>query len=189
MGGGFHEISTGGLLGVHADFRLHRRLNLSRRLNMLIYLNRDWRIEWGGQLGLWDRTGKREIQKIDPLFNRCVVFNTDAHSYHGHPEPLKCPSDVTRKSIALYYYTASEAIRDEIPANSTMYVSRPGEKMDIRFEAFKGRMNNHLKDWLPPLLVRAIRKVKHVGRWFFRRPRRDGSAWMAQEAEGRRCHR
>jgi 2OG-Fe(II) oxygenase superfamily len=159
-GGGFHEISTGGLLGVHADFRLHTQLNLSRRLNMLIYLNPGWRTEWGGQLGLWDRTRKDEVQTIDPAFNRCVVFNTDATSYHGHPDPLACPPDVKRRSIALYYYTASETIREEIPADSTMYVPRPGEKLEVRFEAFKSRMYNHLKDWLPPVAVRAIRKGK-----------------------------
>jgi hypothetical protein len=159
-GGGFHEISTGGLLGVHADFRMHKELNLSRRLNMLIYLNSGWQTEWGGQLGLWDKTRKNEVQKIDPVFNRCVVFNTDAYSYHGHPEPLACPPDVKRRSIALYYYTASAAIREEIPADSTMYVPRPGDKMQIRFEAFISRMDNHLKDWLPPVVIRAIRKAK-----------------------------
>jgi 2OG-Fe(II) oxygenase superfamily len=163
-GGGFHEISSGGLLGVHADFRLHMKLNLARRLNVLIYFNPGWQTEWGGQLGLWDQSRKNEVQKIDPLFNRCVVFNTDAESYHGHPDPLACPPDVKRRSIALYYYTASPAIRDEIPAVSTMYVPRPGEKLGVRFEALKGRMENHLKDWLPPVVVRAIRKAKAAAR-------------------------
>jgi hypothetical protein len=163
-GGGFHEISPGGMLGVHADFRLQTQLNLSRRLNMLIYLNPGWRTEWGGQVGLWDKTRKNEIQKIDPLFNRCVVFNTDAQSYHGHPDPLACPPDVKRRSIAIYYYTASPAIRDEIAADSTMYIPRPGEKLEVRYEAFKGRMYNHLKDWLPPVVIRAIRKAKSASR-------------------------
>ncbi len=168
VGGGYHEISTGGLLGVHADFRLHMQLNLSRRLNMLIYLNPGWQTEWGGQLGLWDRTSKNEVQKIDPVFNRCVVFNTDAQSYHGHPEPLACPPDVKRRSIALYYYTASAAIRDEIPADDTMYVSRPGEKLSIRVDAFKSRMDNHLNDWLPPVVVRSIHRAKRAGKWLMK---------------------
>lgn len=159
-GGGFHEIATGGLLGVHADFRLNKELNLARRLNILIYLNPGWRTEWGGQIGLWDPTMKIEAEKIDPVFNRCLIFNTDAQSYHGHPDPLQCPPDVKRRSIALYYYTASPSIRDEISADSTMYVPRPGENMSVRLNAFRGRMRNHLKDWLPPVLVRAVRNAK-----------------------------
>ena len=46
-GGGYHEIKTGGLLKVHADFNKHPKLDLDRRLNLLIYLNEDWKDEWG----------------------------------------------------------------------------------------------------------------------------------------------
>ena len=53
-GGGLHQIERGGFLKVHADFNHHSRLDLERRLNLLLYLNRDWREEWGGQLELWD---------------------------------------------------------------------------------------------------------------------------------------
>ena len=69
-GGGLHEIRRGGALGVHADFNFYKRLNLFRRLNLLIYLNENWAEEWGGHLELWDRTGKRCVQRIAPIFNR-----------------------------------------------------------------------------------------------------------------------
>jgi hypothetical protein len=155
-GGGFHEIFTGGKLGIHADFRVHERLNLQRRLNMLIYLNKDWRAEWGGELELWDRGMKAKVRGVAPLFNRCVVFSTDADSYHGHPDPLACPPEVSRKSMALYYYTASERIVEEVPANSTMYRARPQDSAAIKAEARRLRTYNRLRDWLPPVVFRAL---------------------------------
>lgn len=161
-GGGFHEISPGGKLGIHADFRLNERLHVSRRLNVLIYLNKDWHEDFGGYLELWDRSMKQNRRSIAPIFNRCVVFNTDADSYHGHPEPLHCPPDRTRKSIALYYYTASKAIYSEVPSSSTMYVSRPGENSYTRKQAIKLRFQNYAKDLLPPIVFRKLRQLKQT---------------------------
>lgn len=160
-GGGFHEISRGGKLGVHADFRIHEQLHLQRRLNVLIYLNHDWPESYGGNLEIWDQSMQKKCAEIAPLFNRCVVFNTDAKSYHGHPEPLTCPETRTRKSIALYYYTASQGVYTEVPSDSTMYVARPGEDAHSRSMAKKLRLQNHLKDFLPPILFRALRKAKN----------------------------
>ena len=101
-GGGLHEIRQGGLLGVHADFNVHPRLKLYRRLNLLIYLNKDWQESWGGALELWDRSGHRCVRAIQPVFNRAVLFDTSNFSYHGHPHPLACPSERSRRSVALY---------------------------------------------------------------------------------------
>jgi Rps23 Pro-64 3,4-dihydroxylase Tpa1-like proline 4-hydroxylase len=159
-GGGFHEISRGGKLGVHADFRIHEQLHLQRRLNVLIYLNQDWPAEYGGELEIWDQSMQQKCASIAPIFNRCVVFNTDAKSYHGHPEPLNCPENRTRKSIALYYYTASQGVYQDLPSDSTMYVARPGEDAHSRKMAAKLRLQNHLKDFLPPILFRALRQLK-----------------------------
>lgn len=159
-GGGFHETSTGGKLGVHADFRVHEQLHLQRRMNVLIYLNKNWQDDYGGLLEIWDQSMQHKVHSIAPIFNRCVVFNTDAHSYHGHPEPLTCPSDVTRKSIALYYYTASKSFYAEVPTSTTMYVSRPNEDAYTKRQAIKLRMQNYMKDFLPPALFRTIRQLK-----------------------------
>ena len=127
-GGGVHQIVRGGFLKIHADFNRHPKLKLDRRINLLIYLNRDWREEWGGHLELWDRkmTGCRA--KILPIFGRCVVFNTTDSSYHGHPDPLACPVAESRKSIALYYYSNGRP-RNEAGSGhySTLFRKRPGE--------------------------------------------------------------
>lgn len=158
-GGGFHEISRGGRLGIHADFRINEQLRLSRRLNMLIYLNRDWQAEYGGNLEIWQRDMKRRAFSIPPLFNRCVIFNTDKDSYHGHPDPLNTPADITRRSIALYYYTASERIYEELPAHTTMYAARPDDDKDIKAQVASFNRRNYLRDWLPPILIRGLSRL------------------------------
>lgn len=123
-GGGFHEITKGGLLGVHADFRIQERLHLNRRINVLIYLNKDWEKSYLGNLELWDSKMTSCVKSVEPFFNRCVIFNTDADSYHGHPDALNVPDGVTRKSLALYYYTASLSIYDETPNLTTVFKAR-----------------------------------------------------------------
>lgn len=105
QGAGVHQILPGGHLGVHVDFTEHRYYKLSRRLNVLLYLNEDWQDDYGGHLELWNEKVSRCERRIRPLIGRCVIFNTDKRSWHGHPETLNCPDTVTRKSIALYYYT------------------------------------------------------------------------------------
>lgn len=159
-GGGFHETARGGKLGIHADFRINEQLHLHRRLNVIIYLNEGWKDEWGGALELWDRDMKAKRLEVAPLFNRCVIFNTDADSFHGHPDPLQCPEGVTRRSIALYYYTASESIYRELPNQSTMYQARPGESAANRREARDLRLEQHLRQWVPPALLRYVFALK-----------------------------
>jgi len=161
-GGGFHEISRGGRLGVHADFRINDQLHVQRRLNLLVYLNADWDDEWGGHLELWSRDMKTCIRKVAPLLNRCVVFNTDADTWHGHPDPLNIPQEKTRKSLALYYYTASRNIYKEVPALSTMYVARPQDSAEDRAAARNFRINQYLKDWMPPVAFRGMHRVKRL---------------------------
>ncbi len=104
-GGGLHEMARGGHLSIHADFNIHPRTLLMRRLNLILFLNDDWLPDYGGNLELWDRNMRACRQSVAPLIGRAVIFSTDTTSYHGHPEPLTCPPDRFRRSIALYYYT------------------------------------------------------------------------------------
>jgi hypothetical protein len=105
-GGGLHQTLRGGHLNVHADFTTHHvNENWSRRVNILLYLNREWREEWGGQLELWDKEMTAAQAKVQPAGNRMLVFTTSHDSFHGHPDALTCPDDVARRSMALYYFT------------------------------------------------------------------------------------
>ena len=76
---------------------MNEQLHLERRVNVIIYLNESWDDSFGGHLELWNRDMTLKCKEISPLFNRCVVFNTDATSYHGHPEPLATPEGVFRR--------------------------------------------------------------------------------------------
>jgi Rps23 Pro-64 3,4-dihydroxylase Tpa1-like proline 4-hydroxylase len=124
-GGGLHQSEQGGYLNIHADFLSHpHHPSWQRRVNVLIYLNPNWQESYGGHLELWDKRMRRCVHRVLPIFNRCVIFNTDADSFHGHPEPLTCPVGVTRKSIALYYFTPGDRPQ---AVRSTEYRARPGD--------------------------------------------------------------
>jgi hypothetical protein len=158
-GGGFHEISRGGKLGVHADFRIHRKLHLVRRLNLLLYLNQDWDDSYGGALELWDKKITASVRSIAPISNRCVIFNTDIDSFHGHPDPLNTPAGVNRKSVATYYYTASRSIYGEVADNDTKWMPRPTDSAKFRAVTAKYRAKIFLKDLCPPLAYRTLMRL------------------------------
>lgn len=145
-GGGLHQIRPGGFLKVHADFNRHHRLNVDRRLNALLYLNKDWDESYGGALELWNRDMTSAEHRVLPLLNRLVVFATTDFAYHGHPEPLTCPPDRARRSMALYYYTNGRP-DDEVTADhNTLFRRRPGER-------FRPSRRDSLKRWVPPAVA------------------------------------
>lgn len=154
LGGGFHETLNGGHLSVHADFNHHKLLNLERRINALIYLNKDWKDEYGGHLELWDASMKHRVKSIAPIFNRLVVFNTTATSFHGQPDAISHPQGKSRRSIALYYYTATwdDTKRDR----TTQFKSRPNsmDKIDFNVKIWEG-----IAEFVPPILFRKLRHL------------------------------
>ena len=108
-GGGMSQSFNGGYLKVHSDFLYKRKSKQRRVLNLLLYLNSNWQKEWGGALELWDKKMNFCEKKIEPQINNCVIFRTDQGSNHGFPEPIKCPENENRKSIALYYYVKEKS--------------------------------------------------------------------------------
>lgn len=113
-GAGLHKVTGGGKLDIHIDFNQNwLDQGVYRRVNLLIYLNEDWKNEYNGFLELWNTNPWKCERKIAPIFNRAVIFNASKYSYHGHPAPICCPEDVARYSIAQYYYTESININDD----------------------------------------------------------------------------
>lgn len=161
-GGGFHKIYQGGRLGIHTDFRAHPTLRLQRRLNVLLYLNDGWETAWGGSLELWDKQMTYKVQEIQPLLNRCVIFNTDEHSFHGHPEPITCPESISRNSIALYYYTAFDKEAEDSVSLSTMFRARPTDNTRSKLRILLSRLRQYtkLQNILPPIIYVGIRQLK-----------------------------
>ena len=125
-GGGLHQIFNGGSLNIHTDYNSHyKEKKWKRVLNLLIYLNKGWKKKYKGDLELWNNTGTRKVKSYTPLFNRCVIFKTGKKSYHGHPIKLKVPKNVSRKSIAVYYFVNEEK---NLKLHPTKYISRPSDK-------------------------------------------------------------
>ena len=158
IGGGLHQIRKGGFLKVHADFCRHPENNLDRRLNVLLYLNEDWEEDYGGHLELYDKEVSSCRQKILPVFNRMVIFNTNDFTYHGHPDPLKCPQNRSRNSLALYYFSngrPKSELRSSLETQSTIYRARRGE-------AFRFDMKHTLLQFIPPIAFPAARRIKRL---------------------------
>jgi hypothetical protein len=154
-GGGLHQIVRGGKLGVHADFNKHRAYQLDRRLNLLLYLNKDWREEYGGHLELWDRNMSHCERRVLPLFNRVMVFGTTDFTYHGHPDPLRCPEGMTRKSLALYYFSNGRPAEEIAGEHSTLFQARRPDE----FRTTTGqRLRSLARDLLPPIVTRSLRR-------------------------------
>ncbi len=126
MGGGIHETNSGGHLDVHVDFNYNADLELHRRVNLLVYFNKDWHEEYGGYLDLWDIDVKNRLGSYAPIFNRMAGFTTNEISWHG-VTPLTCPVDRTRKSFAVYYYTKEAPAGWDGVIHSTIFKARPSE--------------------------------------------------------------
>jgi len=154
LGGGYHEIRSGGLLKVHADFNKHSKLNLDRRLNLLIYLNEFWEDNWGGALELYDEN-LNSIKSIFPYFNTAVIFSTTSFTFHGHPDPLKCPENHSRKSLAYYYFSTGRP-KNEISQqeHQTLWRNRSFETNLISINP--KRLINEIT---PPIIWKTIKKI------------------------------
>jgi hypothetical protein len=159
MGGGIHVVSNGGHLDIHADFNHHPILNLERRINLLIYLNKDWKPEFGGAFEIWKDDMSAPVESFVPVFNRMCCFNTTSRSWHGNPEPVNHPDGVPRKSIALYYYTATWS--DLKKSHTTQFKPRPNSSDEpdrlIARQEF-------VRDLIPPFIYRRVAgKLHRIG--------------------------
>ena len=152
FGGGFHEIKKDGFLKLHADFNKHKTTNLDRRLNMLIYLNHNWKEEYGGGIEFWSKDLKKCEVKEVPIFNKVVIFSTTSDSFHGHPDPLNCPENMSRKSIALYYYSNGRPEDEVNESHNTLFVKRPNND-NLKLITF------YLRLLVPPIIPYFIKKI------------------------------
>lgn len=146
-GGGLHCITTGGKLDIHADFNIHPTTKLHRRVNVILYLNKEWQEDWGGEFELWNEEMTECKKSVLPIHNRMVIFNVTDKSYHGHPNPLRCPEGMWRKSMAWYYYTKDRPAEEMSEPHSTIYKKRPEDETTEEIETLrekraKGRLEN-----------------------------------------------
>ena len=155
-GGGIHQSIKGGKLDIHIDFNKHPKLKLERRINVLLYLNKDWKEEYNGDFQLWKGNkinGEHKLESLEkriyPIFNRFVSFNTSQISYHGFPDPICCPEEMSRNSIALYYYTSNRQDELDVDMHSTVYVKLPNNEDgydELRKQRSLGRIKSNIKE-------------------------------------------
>lgn len=148
IGGGLQQSGAGGFLNVHADFTMHHhRPNWRRRVNIILYLNPDWQADWGGALELWDDQMRSCVVSVPPLLNHVLIFNSTETSYHGFPRKITCPANVSRNTLALFYYSV-EQISNHAPAFAN-FKSLPqdsaGKRALARLDTFAVQTYSKLK--------------------------------------------
>jgi Rps23 Pro-64 3,4-dihydroxylase Tpa1-like proline 4-hydroxylase len=102
-----------------------------RRVNLLIYLNKDWDSDWGGDIELHSDPRHPQDNRISAYrvdFNRAVLFETNEHSWHGFPQihlPEALRATHSRKCISIYLYTRERPVEEIAGEHGTFYVQRP----------------------------------------------------------------
>jgi Rps23 Pro-64 3,4-dihydroxylase Tpa1-like proline 4-hydroxylase len=167
-GGGTHENLSGQDLDPHVDFNYHPSTGFHRRLNLILFLNPEWQEDWGGLLELhrnpWLPSEENEIKTILPIQNRCVIFETTERSWHGFRR-IQLPEDkakLSRRSIAVYFYTRERPPREAAPSHGTIYVPRPLPEQIQPGHTLGEDDVFELRTLLAPLLARRDRQIQFL---------------------------
>lgn len=125
LGGGVHRINKGGKLSIHVDYNLHLHTRKHRRVNVLVYFNKNYDPSYGGALELWKSDMSQCAKSVDPIHNRMVIFRITDDAPHGHPEPWT--SDDPRFSLAFYYFTDDRPEEEKSEFHWAVWKQRPGK--------------------------------------------------------------
>ena len=118
---GLRMMDKGSYQIIHSDARLHPHLKMEKKLTIVGYLNRDWKKSDTGYLELWDNDMTKCVERIEPIFNRVVLFENTKTSYHGVPDV-----NGYRKSFLISYLKDTEDFKEIRP--KALFVKRPHEK-------------------------------------------------------------
>lgn len=135
-GAGYSKIYSGSQLKIHTDFNWNDTLKCHRMLSLIVYLNSDWNDEWGGHLQFNDFDNKQAIQRISPRFNRAVFWRHHKRGFHGFPDPLNSPTNITRNAFRLFFYVSNAQYDSaDLPHRSLYWFDEEtGEPYDIPTE-------------------------------------------------------
>lgn len=151
-GGGLHETRAGGHFGVHRDFDRHLRTGLRNEMVVITYLNKDWNPDWHGALELWDKPSNKCIKKVEPDFGRTLILPHGLHSYHGHPTPLTAPDNITRRSVAAYFYSNKYAELDRDLRRTSLFLGRKESKKEFLRKSIRPLTPPVIWAWLARVL-------------------------------------
>jgi len=149
-GAGLHAYPNNGKLDVHLDYSVHPISGKERRCNLIIYMNKDWKETYGGNLELFDKNLHSQ-KTLLPGWNTAVLFQTSDISYHGLPKPICCPDDMYRKSLAIYYVSKKREMSET--RLKAEFFPLPGQPVDPKlqrlYEIRKSRLitENDLHSW------------------------------------------
>jgi len=129
IGGGLHMAKEHGYLNSHVDFNWHHKLQLHRRVNVLIYLTPNFRKINGAQFELKNSNNTKIIKQYEPTFNSCLVFSTSSKSFHGHSNPVK--GKIFRRVINAYYYSSNRPKNEIYNPTFTKYNKINKDKINL----------------------------------------------------------
>ncbi len=138
-GGGIHMQESGSFLSIHADFNKHPDIHLHRRANGILFMNKQWDTEWGGNLEFWNKDMTKCEKSIFPKFNRLVLFEINDTAYHGLPDPITCPETHRRMSLAFYLYSADRPEHEKSEPHSTLFQRRPQDPTSPEIEELRAK--------------------------------------------------
>lgn len=138
-GAGQHMSHNGDHLNVHLDYSIHPLADQQRKYNIILYLTPEWKTEYGGHLEFWSHdsytnTAKDKVSIIECKFRRAVIFDTTQNSWHGFPEDIKCPENIYRKSLAMYYLTPKPNVVEHRPR--ALYTPRHDQTANTEIQEF-----------------------------------------------------
>ncbi|MDD1528210.1 hypothetical protein C7U92_18965 [Bradyrhizobium sp. WBOS7] len=153
---GIHRTPPGGFTKIHRDFEVHPTTGLFHRVNLLVYLNRDWPEAYGGSLELWPADMSALGCRIFPRFNTMILWETHGATLHGLPDPVTCPPDRMRLSVASYYYTTTRRVAASGERRVRYWAARPGEDQAIERMCWQ----DHLRTLIPDPLYNVLRSAR-----------------------------
>jgi hypothetical protein len=154
QGAGYHVLLPGGHFDIHADRNTAYITGLTRRVSLIVYLNKSWKHEYGGQLELWNADATRREAVVEPLFKRTIIFEIGDTYFHGVPSQVACPKGQSRNSFVAYYHTAgTDRVNDVRPHNS-IYAPASYQHKELSLKSI-------IRDVTPPILWRGLRRLKN----------------------------
>jgi hypothetical protein len=151
QGAGYAAMQRGDFFNVHSDRNVAYETGLTRRLAMIVFLNREWDPKYNGQLQLWNSDATRCDASIEPAYNRTVIFEVADPNYHGVPAPIACPVGRSRQSFIVYYHTVGIDGKSVANPRSSMFAPN--------FYREDPKLRSFAREVTPPVLLKAARKL------------------------------
>jgi hypothetical protein len=152
QGAGYASMQRGSFFKIHSDRSMAYDTGLTRRLALIVFLNKSWKPEYEGRLELWSSDATRCVRSIEPLFNKTILFEVADPNYHGVPTPLACPIDRSRQSFICYYHTVGNQNSIEARPHGSEFAPVFYRNNSIGFRYLMNQVT-------PPIVKRGVRKL------------------------------